>query len=70
MASRKERGWVLIAPYRYAVPLKSGKWTVYEGGWSDKGEDYIAGLSVIRDSFNNKPVRFNSFDEALKNLGW
>ena len=61
--SRARKGWILIAHYKYAVPLKNGNWTVYEGGWSDNGEDCIAGLTVIRDN-NNKPIRFNTLDEA------
>ena len=65
---RRDKGWILIAPYRYAVPLKNRKWTVYEGGWSGTGEDNIAGLTVIRDT-NNKPVRFNSLDEAKQRYG-
>ena len=66
---RRERGWVLIAPYRYAVPLKNGQWAIYEGGWSDTGEDSIAGLLVKRDTFNNKPLRFNSLEEAERRYG-
>ena len=66
---RRDKGWLLIAPYKYAVPLKNGQWTVYEGGWSDSGEDNIAGLTVSRDWFNNKPMRFNTFDEVQQIYG-
>ena len=65
--SRARRGWIRIAHYKYAIPLKNGQWTVYEGGWSGSGEDCIAGLMVIRDS-NNKPVRFNSLEEARQSV--
>ncbi len=69
MNTRKNKGWIQIAPYRYAVPLKK-QWTVYEGMWSDRGENCIAGLEVIRDnSTQNKPVRFNTLDEAIHRYG-
>ena len=62
--SRERKGWIIIAPYTYAVPLKNGQWTVYKGGWSSNGEDSTAGLEVVRGDSSNKPVRFNSLEEA------
>lgn len=65
--SRAKRGWVLIAPYTYAVPLKNGQWAVYQGGWSCNGEDSTTGLAVRRDS-KERPVRFRSLEEASRSL--
>ena len=65
---RRDKGWIRIASYRYAVPLKNRQWSIYEGAWSDTGEDCIAGLTVIRDA-NNKPIRFNTLAEAKQRYG-
>ena len=62
--TRELKGWIQVAQYKYAVPLKNGKWTIYEGCWGNNAEDNIAYPEVVRDS-NKKPARYNSLEEII-----
>ena len=47
--SRRAQGYIYLGKYCYAKKMKSGKYHLYEGAWSEKGEDGVAGLYVWRD---------------------
>ncbi|MEE9303197.1 MAG: hypothetical protein V3U84_05365 [Thiotrichaceae bacterium] len=66
--SRAERGFYYLGRYCYAHRLKNGIYSLYQGAWSDRGEDSTSGLEVVRDD-NGNALRFanwNAVNEYFK----
>ena len=66
--SREDNGLTYLGRYKYARQLKMGGYSLYEGAWSDRGEDNTAGLEVVRDS-NGKPLRFDTLEDVQSHVG-
>ena len=60
--SREERGYIYLGRYQYAKELTGGRYSLYEGMYSDRAEDRTTGLEVVRD-INKKPMRFKSLED-------
>jgi len=60
---REDQGLYYLGRYCYARELRNGQYSLYEGAWSDRGEDNTAGLSVVRDK-EGRPKRFKSWESV------
>jgi hypothetical protein len=68
--SRKERGFIYIGRYHYVRQNKrSGRYQLYEGCWSGKGEDSTEAPLVVRDDKTKKVLEFDSVDDARRFKG-
>lgn len=63
--SRDSQGYIYLGRYQYAKKLKRGGYSLYEGMYSDRGEDRTSGLEVVRDN-NRVPLRFNGLEDIKK----
>ena len=65
---RVANGFMYLGRYQYARILAKGRYSLYEGMYSDRAEDRTSGLEVVRD-YDGKPLRFNNIEEVKDYCG-